>query len=158
MKKKLYSMVFLLALAFSARAAETQWCLVVENAVGVKTAIGMSQKPIITTNSSGYELSYGAFTANFAWNELKTMTIENREPSVTGIKEVSVQPFKLSPNEIAMSNMEPGTKVQVFSISGRQEMAVSVQADGSVTLSTAGLPAGIYIVKSNKSSFKITKK
>jgi hypothetical protein len=54
--------------------------------------------------------------------------------------------------------MEPGTKVQVFSISGRQEMAVSVQADGSVTLSTAGLPAGIYIVKSNKSSFKITKK
>ena len=66
--------------------------------------------------------------------------------------------FRLAPGEIAISGAEPGSQAQVYALGGRQVLSARVGQDGSVSLSTTGLKAGIYIVKTNKSSFKIVKK
>jgi hypothetical protein len=157
MKQKLYLVLLLLSLTLSGNAEE-KWCLVVENASGVKTAIGIDQEPVITPSADGYSLTYGAVTTQFTWSESVTMTIEQTEPTPTGIKEVKGTSFQLAPGEVAMKNATPGSMAQIVTIGGRQVKAVRVADDGTVTLSTAGLPAGIYIIKTNKSSFKFIKK
>lgn len=156
MKQKFYAMLLLLAMAVTAHAAEKQWCLVVESAGGETIAIALGQKPVIATQAEGYKLTYGESTAEFAWSELKKLTLQETEP--TAIKDVKTPSFKLAPGEIAINSAEAGSLAKVFNAAGRQVLTAPVADDGTVTLSTANLPAGVYIVKTNKSTFKIVKK
>ena len=156
MKQKFYTMLLLLGMAITAHAAEKQWCLVVESTGGETIAIALGQKPVIATQAQGYKLTYGENTAEFTWGELKKLTLQETEP--TGIKDVRSQSFQLTPGEIAVSGAQAGSQAKVFNAAGRQVLSVPVADDGSVTLSTANLPAGIYIIKTNKSTFKIVKK
>ena len=161
MKQKLYFLLLLLAVTLTAHAADAQWCLVVESAGGETIAIGASQKPVIKTVADGYELRYGEQVTAFTWSELKKVTVRETEPTTTAVKEVKAvtEPsFRLAPGEIGISGAEPGSLVQVYGVGGRQTLSVRVGQDGSVSLSTTGLKAGIYIIKTNKSSFKIVKK
>ena len=161
MKKKIYSLLLLLATALTANAADAKWCLVVESAAGETIAIGADQKPVIKTVADGYELRYGEQVTAFTWSELKKVTVRETEPTTTAVEEVKAvaEPsFRLAPGEIAISGAEPGSLAQVYALGGRQVLSARVGQDGSVSLSTTGLKAGIYIVKTNKSSFKIVKK
>lgn len=158
MKQKIYAMLLLLATVFTAHAADKQWCLVVESAGGETIAIALSQKPVIATQSDGYKLTYGESAAEFTWSELKKLTLEETEPTATAVKDVKNASLKLVPGEVAISGAQAGTLAQVFTVGGRQVLSERVADNGTVTLSTAGLPAGIYIIKTNKSTFKIVKK
>ena len=158
MKQKFYSLLLLLALAVTAHAADKQWCLVVESAGGETIAIGADLKPVIKTVDDGYELCYGETVTAFTWSQLKKLTLEETEPTATAVKDVKNASLKLVPGEVAISGAQAGTLAQVFTVGGRQVLSERVADNGTVTLSTAGLPAGIYIIKTNKSSFKIVKK
>ena len=157
MKKKIYAVLMLLATVFTAHAADAQWCLVVESAGGETIAIGLDQKPIVKTVADGYELRYGEQVTNFAWSQLKKLYVKLSEP--TGVETVETAPsIKVAPGEIAVSGAEPGSVAQVYSLGGAQVLSATVGANGSVSLSTTGLTAGAYIVKTTKSTFKIVKK
>ena len=161
MKQKLYSLLLLLAVTLSGHAADAQWCLVVESAGGETIAIGVDQKPVIKTVADGYELRYGEQVTAFTWSELKKVTVRETEPTPTAVEEVKAvaEPsFRLAPGEILISGAEPGSEVQVYALGGSQALSARVGQDGSAHLSTTGLKAGVYIVKTNKSTFKIVKK
>lgn len=81
----------------------------------------------------------------------------------TPVKEVTIADpskptFRATPGEIVISGAEPGSVAQIFSLNGHQTQSARVGDSGSVSLDTTGLPAGIYIIKTNKSSFKLVKK
>lgn len=161
MKQKLYFLLLLLAVTLTAHAADAQWCLVVESAGGETIAIAASQKPVIKTVADGYELRYDEQVTAFTWSELKKVTVRETEPTTTAVEEVKAvaEPsFRLAPGEIAISGAEPGSLAQVYAVGGRLALSARVGQNGSVSLSSTGLKAGTYIVKTNKSSFKIVKK
>lgn len=164
MKQRIYLMLLLLALAITTNAADKQWCLVVESAGGETIAIGADLKPVIATTADGYELKYGDEVTAFAWSELKKVTVEETvaDANATPVEEVkaeSAKPtFSVSPGEIVISGAEPGSVAQIYSLNGRQQQSARVGESGTVSLSTQGLPAGIYIIKTNKSTFKLIKK
>ena len=162
MKKKFYSLLLLLLTALTANAADAKWCLVVESAAGETIAIGADQKPVIKTVADGYELRYGETITSFTWSELKKVTVKETEPTPTAIDEVKAEPlkpfFRVAPGEIAIEGAEPGSVAQVYSVKGQLVQSARVGEDGTVSLSTTGLPANIYIIKTTKSSFKLVKK
>lgn len=162
MKKKLYSLLLLLATVLTAHAADAKWCLVVESAAGETIAIGADQKPVIKTVADGYELRYGETVTAFTWSELKKVTVKETEPTTTAIDEVKAETLKpllrVAPGEIAIEGAEPGSVAQIYSVKGQLMQSARVGEDGTVSLSTAGLPANIYIIKTTKSSFKLVKK
>lgn len=162
MKKKLYSLLLLLATALTANAADAKWCLVVESAAGETIAIGADQKPVIKTVADGYELRYGETVTAFTWSQLKKVTVQETEPTPTAIGEVKAETLKpalrLATGEIAIEGAEPGSVARIYSVNGQLMQSARAGEDGTVSLTTAGLPADIYIVKTNKSTFKIVKK
>lgn len=164
MKKKLYSLLLLLAVMLTANAEEAQWCLVVESAGGETIAIGTDLKPVIKTTSDGYELNYGETKSTFTWSELKKVTIKETVADVsTPIQEVIAEQqqrptYHVAAGEIRIEGAKPGTLAQIFSLNGRPVKTTRIGADGTVSLSTAGLPNNVYIIKTNKSTFKIVKK
>lgn len=161
MKQKLYLVLLLLSLTLSGNAEE-KWCLVVESTGGETIAIGCDQKPVIKTVADGYELRYGEQVSSFTWSQLKKVTIQETEPTATAIEEVKVEflkpTFQVSPGEICIKGAEPGSMAQIFSLNGRLQKNARVGDNGSVSLSTRNLPTGVYIIKTNKSTFKIVKK
>jgi hypothetical protein len=158
MRQKCFTLLFLLTMALAAVAAETSatWCLIVESVGGEKIAIALKQKPVISTEAEGYKLTYGETTAEFAWSELKKLTLEETVPSA--VKDVQTPSVSLVPGEITIRGAEAGSLAQVYAADGRQVLTARVADSGEVRLSTAGLPAGIYVVKTTKSTFKIVKK
>ena len=160
MKKKIYSLLLLLATALTANAADVKWCLVVESAAGETIAIGADQKPVIKTVADGYELRYGETVTAFTWSQLKKVSVKETEPTTTAVEEVSVKPaFSVAPGEVAIQGAEPGSTAQVYAAGGQLVQSARVAGDGSVNLSTQNLPAGqVYIIKTTKSTFKIVKK
>ena len=162
MKKKIYSLLLLLATVLTAHAADAKWCLVVESAGGETIAIGADLKPVIKTVADGYELRYGETVTNFTWSELKKVTVKETEPTPTAIDEVKAEaqkPFlRVAPGEIAIEGADPGSVAQIYSVKGQLVPSARVGEDGTVSLSTAGLPTNIYIIKTTKSTFKLVKK
>lgn len=162
MKQKLYAMLLLLVTALTSHAADAQWCLVVESTGGETIAIGCDQKPVIKTVTDGYELRYGEQVSSFTWSQLKKVTIQETEPTATAIEEAKAEflkpTFQVSPGEICIKGAEPGSMAQIFSLNGRLQKNARVGDNGSVSLSTHNLPTGVYIIKTNKSTFKIVKK
>lgn len=159
MKKKIYSLLLLLLTAFSGQAAEAKWCLVVESTGGETIAIAVDQKPVIKTVADGYELCYGESVTSFAWDQLKKLTLSETEPTaVKNLKAQTAPSVRLEAGEIGISGAEPGSLAIVYTAAGLQQLSARVDQNGSLTLSTTSLPAGIYIVKTSKSTFKIVKK
>lgn len=165
MKQKLYSLLLLLAVTLTAHAADKQWCLVVESAGGETIAIGADLKPVIATTADGYELRYGEQVTAFTWSELKKVTVQETvaDKSATPVKDVKAAPqaktaFSVAPGEIRIDGAEPGSVALVYTLNGRQALSARVGDSGTVTLDTTGLPAGLYIIKTNKSTFKLVKK
>ena len=146
-------------------AADKQWCLVVECAGGETIAIGADLKPVIATTADGYELRYGEQVTAFTWSELKKVTVQETvaDESATPVKDVKVAPqaktaFSVAPGEIRIDGAEPGSVAIVYTLNGRQALSTRVGDSGTVTLDITGLPAGMYIIKTNKSTFKLVKK
>ena len=158
MKKKIYSLLLLLATVLTANAADAKWCLVVESAGGETIAIGADQKPVIKTVAEGYELRYGETVTTFTWSQLKKVSLKETEP--TAVKDLSAKPaVKAAPGEVAIQGAEAGSVAQIFSVSGKLLQSARVADNGSVSLSTQNLPAGqVYIIKTTKSTFKLVKK
>lgn len=168
MMQKLYSLLLLFALACgtNAYAAEqvAQWCLVVESSGGETIAIGADLKPVIATTAEGYELKYGDVITSFTWNQLKTITMEetiadaNLTPVESVEEPVQQTTFNVAPGEVRIEGATPGSIAQIFSMDGRQVSNARVGENGSVSLSTSGLPKNLYIIKTNKTTFKLLKK
>lgn len=163
MKQTLYSLMLLFALGWSVAAhadEKAQWCLVVESAAGETIAIGADLKPVISTTAEGYELKYGDVVSTFAWNELKTVRVQETvaDASATAVRSIETPAdFQLQRGQIAINGAKPGTQASIYSVDGRLVRTATVAPDGSVNLSTNGLSRNVYIIKTNNTTFKIKK-
>lgn len=162
MKHRFYSfLLMLVGIAAATRADDTaQWCLVVESNGGETIAIGADLKPTITTTATGYELAYGDQTSAFTWAELKSLTLKEvvADVNLTPVRDVEAQTdFAIGRGQIAISGAEAGTVAAVYDTTGKRIAAATIGADGRAQLATAQLPKGIYIVRTNKTTFKIQK-
>ncbi len=81
--------------------------------------------------------------------------------SVTGINSAEADKqgaVSLTQNEVRLAGMQPGTTVSVHAADGRTLQTATIAADGSATVSLAGLTAGTYIINYGVSTAKILKK
>ena len=158
--KKICLLLTLLAAVFTANAAETSanWNLVVESTGGDTITIALSQKPVIATQAEGYKLTYGDQTVEFAWEELKKLSLEEAQATAIADAQLSTVKSQLAPGQITIRGAKAGSQVQLFAADGRQVLTARVADNGEAIVSTAALSAGIYVVKTANSAFKIIKK
>ena len=168
MKQKFFSLLLLFSMAWGSTALAgeqvAQWCLIVESTGGETIAIGADLKPVIATTATGYELKYGDVVTSFTWSELKKVTMSETvaDANATEVEEVEMPAektrFQVAPGEVRIEGAEPGSIATIISTNGLPVAKARVGADGSVNLATRNLPRNLYIIKTNKSTFKLLKK
>ena len=88
---------------------------------------------------------------------------DNETPVPTGISAVPADSgrgstLRRSGDEVRMQGMRPGTKLYVYSADGKLQKALAASAEGSLKVRLSEFAKGIYILKTETTTYKIIKK
>ena len=155
--------IFILILLglLTAPAAKAQSELVVQLADGSTTVYALSQQPVVAFEGDNLVITAGEAEATFARAEVEQFFFR---PVGTGIGKVSSGGLErrvrfAAPDLIVVSGIAEDDALRVVAVEGRTAAATIDRAAGIANISLAGLPTGVYILKTNQTdTIKIFKK
>ena len=162
MRKTILSLVFLLAAltATAAEAGSNEFVCTLNN--GAIISWLLTEEPKVELISGQLVISSTRATVTYNSEEVKQFTLRK---NITGIESVSAD-GSASPSGavewsgsglLIVKGCKAGEAVAVYSSDGQQRVRQNADANGTLTISTESLPAGVYIVKSRSVNLKFIK-
>lgn len=158
MVKRILLLFIVLLTAYNVQSATKNY-LVVEKTSGDKYSFDLSDEPIITFNNQIMQITSKSDSHSFEISDVKEYSFS--DTNVTGINEVQPNELRIindANGKIVIEGIQPNSKVRLFSIDGKEQMANISTSDDRVYINLDSLSKGIYIVSVNNKSFKIYKK
>ena len=131
--------------------------LVVTMKNGAETAFFLKDKPNVTFEGTNLKVVSEKTTTTFALADVLRFTYVKRDPS--GINEQIVDPTEISYEDgvLVISQIKAGASVGVYALDGKLVRQLKAQRAGTYRLSLSELPTGLYLVKADNVTYKITK-
>ena len=131
--------------------------LVVKMKNGAETAFFLKDKPNVTFEGTNLKVVSEKTTTTFALADVLRFTYVKRDPS--GINEQIVDPTEISYEDgvLVISQIKAGASVGVYALDGKLVRQLKAQRAGTYRLSLSELPTGLYLVKADNITYKITK-
>ena len=131
--------------------------LVVKMKNGAETAFFLKDKPNVTFEGTNLKVVSEKTTTTFALADVLRFTYVKRDPS--GINEQIVDPTEISYEDgvLVISQIKAGASVGVYALDGKLVRQLKAQRAGTYRLSLSELPTGLYLVKADNVTYKITK-
>ena len=131
--------------------------LVVKMKNGAETAFFLKDKPNVTFEGTNLKVVSEKTTTTFALADVLRFTYVKRDPS--GINEQIVDPTEISYEDgvLVISQIKAGASVGVYALDGKLVRQLKAQRSGTYRLSLSELPTGLYLVKADNVTYKITK-
>ena len=131
--------------------------LVVKMKNGAETAFFLKDKPNVTFEGTNLKVVSEKTTTTFALADVLRFTYVKRDPS--GIDEQIVDPTEISYEDgvLVISQIKAGASVGVYALDGKLVRQLKAQRAGTYRLSLSELPTGLYLVKADNVTYKITK-
>ena len=140
MKKLFLSLLTLLA----ATAAWAGTSLIVHQKSGGTVEFAFSEKPVVTYSEGYLVVTAQERTVQFPMSNMQKFTFgEIEDDQVTRI----TAPASVAPQP-----------TYIYGIDGMLVRTLKPSEDGSTSASLEGLPAGTYVIKNGKTSYKVLKK
>lgn len=139
MKRLALSLLTLFAVAIS-------WAdsaLFVHQKSGGVVEFAFSERPVVTYNEGNLIISVANASVTYPLEDMQKFTFGEVDDDVTRI----VAPESVTPQP-----------TYIYSVDGKLMRTLEPGKDGRTPASVVGLPAGTYIVKNGKTSYKIQKK
>jgi hypothetical protein len=159
MKKKLFAFLSFMVLLGSTAIAQTgQNCVVVETTAGQRMAFLLSDQPRIVHGNAAVTLTTDKTSMEFQTNEVAKVYLTLL--SANAIEEVKTASgsIQLSGDRVSLTGFAPREAVRLFTADGKLQMQQSADDKGCLVVALDQLRAGIYILKTNHQSVKVTKK
>lgn len=152
-------LVLLLAcwIAVPASAQETEEVMVVETKGGEDVVFRFPEKPEMTFSGENVKIQSTKETVLYPMNEVAQVKFETRSAGVENAMADNEVSFRFD-GDLTVEGINAGTAVTVYSLNGVQCLEGKADSNGKVVLPAGTLAPGVYIVKTNKLSFKIVKK
>jgi len=161
MKVKFTILSLLLALvATTMRAADKQNTLIVLTKDNVLHQFVLADKPKVTFEGTQLKVTCEKASASASFNLSDIIRFTYAGKDASGIDEMTVNPTEISMEEgvLVISQMKAYSIVNVYSMDGKLVRQLTAQRAGTYRLSLSSLPAGVYIVKADTITYKITKR
>ena len=161
MKVKFTILSLLLALvATTMRAADKQNTLIVLTKDNVLHQFVLVDKPKVTFEGTQLKVTCEKASASASFNLSDIIRFTYAGKDASGIDEMTVNPTEISMEEgvLVISQMKANSTVNVYSMDGKLVRQLTAQRAGTYRLSLSSLPAGVYIVKVDTITYKITKR
>ena len=153
-RKFLFLAVLLLAFVVprTARASEgdVQYLMIITPTETV--AVALADNPVITYANDQLVITTAEKQVEVAVAEIKGYNFTEEEPAA--IKNVMAD-HKTTRGMVAFDHLKAGSTVTLYNAKGERVCSTAALADGTAVIDMHGLAKGVYVVRSDKLSFKI---
>ena len=139
MKKLILSLLTL----FAATASWADTALFVHQKSGGVVEYAFSEKPVVTYSEGYLVISAAEASVSYPLSNMDKFTFGEVDDQVTRI----VAPVDVAPQP-----------THIYSIDGKLMRTLQPSDNGTTSASLEGLPAGTYVVKNGKTSYKVLKR
>ena len=112
-----------------------------------------------TISFQGDQIVVEASSGDVSFN-MQAVTFFNYETQdATGIEEeISQEGMQMNGDRLAFNGLPAGCPIYIYGVGGQLYLKMTADADGSAVVDLTSLNKGVYIVRANEISTKITKK
>lgn len=144
--------------AVGAEAQSTVKGIVIETATGERTEYALTETPKLTYDGNTVTLTTTKVSVDFTATDIVKVVLT--DISATGIDAAETMQGKvlLSNDEVRMSGLVAHETVQLYNIGGVLLSTWQASNNGDLTITLSDLQRGVYIIKANHQSFKVTRK
>lgn len=134
-----------------------QNAIVVHHIDGSATAFAFSEQPVITYSKEDLVLTTKNITVQYPLAMLRKIAVEGQADIITSIEDTPIADtsFSFTNEETSVQGEEPGTPFYVFNTNGMKVAQGIIDSQGKANIPTTSLSPGIYIIKTQSTSFKI---
>lgn len=160
MKQRLLLLSLLMACVIGVRAADKQNTLFVLTKGNVLHQFVLADKPKVTFEGTNLKVTCeNNASASYTFNLSDVIRFAYDAKSATGIDESIEEPAAISQegDVLVISQVKAGATVSVFALDGKLVRQLKPQRSGTYRLNLSELPSGLYIVKADNTTYKITK-
>ena len=162
-KYKLLTIVLLLtmlSMPTGMRADDKQNTLIVLTKDNVAHQFVLADKPTVTFEGTQLKVTCEKVSASASFNLADVIRFTYDGKSATGIDEMGVDPAEISMQDgtLVISQMKANSTVNVYSTDGKLVRQLKAQRAGTYRLSLSSLRSGVYLVKADNITYKITKR
>ena len=160
MKQRLLLLSLLMICFIGVRAADKQNTLFVLTKGNVLHQFVLADKPKVTFEGTSLKVTCEKnASASYTFNLSDVIRFAYDAKSATGIDEIQDEPAGISQegDVLVISQVKAGATVSVFALDGKLVRQLKPQRSGTYRLNLSELPSGLYIVKADNITYKITK-
>lgn len=118
-----------------------------------------SEKPALTFHDVTLVVSTETNSVEYPFADVEKMDfMADINEGALGLQSLAKAEISLTPGTVTLSGVKPQSKVVVYDLNGKAVQTHSADASGNLVFSTASLPKGAYVVKTDKVSYKIINK
>ena len=124
---------------------------------GTETAFFLKDKPNVTFEGANLKVVSEKTTTTFALSDVLRFTYVKKDPM--GIDEQMIDPTEINYKDgvLVISQIKAGASVGIYALDGKLVRQLKAQHSGTYRLSLSELPTGLYLVKADNVTYKITK-
>ncbi len=162
MEKKRTRILTLLAFLFLmphvVKAAGEVETLIVQLKNGVENAFFLKDKPIVTFEGTSLKVSATTGDVSFPLADVMRFTYAMKSP--TGINEQINTPtgVALEGDVLVISQLKANATASIYTLDGKLIRQLRPHRAGTYRISLSGLPTGLYLIKADNVTYKITKR
>ncbi len=140
------------------QAADKQNTLIVLTKDNVLHQFVLADKPTVEGTQLKVTCEKASASASFNLADVIRFTYDGK--SAAGIDEMTVDPAEISMQDgtLVISQMKANSTVSVYSTDGKLVRHLKAQRAGTYRLNLSSLRAGVYLVKADNITYKITKR
>ena len=156
MKKFILSLVSLFLLGAATAMASN--VLVIHLTSGeTYSYILLDEAPVISFQGDQIVVTASSRTLQFSMQAVTYFNYENSD--ATGIEEeISPNGMEMNGDRLVFNGLPAGCPIYIYGVGGQLYLKMEADADGNAIVDLTSLSTGVYIVKANEISTKITKK
>ena len=155
MKYYIKQLVFLLSLTVSVAAHADDRVLKVWQSDGQVLAISLADEPRTTYSDGNLIITSAKSTVTLPLEKVRRYTYESAASGIDETKTVRAA-FSKDGETLTLTGLKPGTAIYLYNVAGQLLRTINSGDQPKVVVSVSHLPAGVYVVKSNDVTYKIT--
>lgn len=162
--KRIITPAILLLTSIFAQASEPESTLILNLKDGTQEYFFLADKPVIYFENSMLKFRTSDFSADldevvkFYFEDVDREVYE-KAVSINGLKGEKKLAFTfLDGKNVKVQGINSANQIKVYSVDGRLVNASIISVEGGLNVCLDAQPAGVYVIRTNNQTFKITKR
>ena len=149
--------LFLFVLAVTLAAQANDRVLKVWQADGQVLTISLADEPRTTYSDGNLIITSAKTSVTLPLERVLRYTYESAANGVDEVKAVRAA-FSKDGETLTLTGLKPGTAIYLYNVAGQLLRTINSGDQPKVVVSVSNFPAGVYVVKANDVTYKITKR